>query len=71
MAIINKSDLKNMSREDLQIKLNDLRKELIKENAQIAIGTVPKSPGHIKQLKKMIARIIQILNMKEVKQRNE
>ncbi len=73
MAQINKKDLKNMSKEDLQTKLNDIRKELIKENAQIAVGTTPKSPGQIKQMKKSIARIIQLLNQKdmEVRKSNE
>lgn len=61
MAQIDRKELKNMNKEDLQTKLNDLRKELIKENAQIAVGTTPKSPGQIKQMKKAIARIIQLL----------
>ena len=56
-----------MSNDDLKSKLNDLRRDLIKENAQIAIGTTPKSPGQVKQMKKSIARIIQLLNNKEVK----
>ena len=68
MAKLNKKELKEMSREDLITKLNDLRKELIKENAQIAVGTTPKSPGQVKQMKKHIARIIQLLNNKEVKE---
>jgi ribosomal protein L29 len=60
-----------MNKEDLKAMLLDLHKELIKENAQIAIGTTPKSPGRIKQVKKMIARIIQLLNNKEVIKSNE
>ena len=38
-------------------KLAEVYKDLMKENAQIAIGTTPKSPGKIKQLKKTIAKI--------------
>jgi len=71
MAKINKKDLKNMNVEDLKAKLVELRRDLIKENAQIAIGTTPKSPGLIKQIKKNIARIIQIINNKEVKKGND
>ena len=71
MAIINKKELKNMNKGDLKAKLLELRKELIKENAQIAVGTTPKSPGQIKQMKKTIARIIQLLNNKEVGKTNE
>ncbi|TKJ17457.1 50S ribosomal protein L29 [Candidatus Woesearchaeota archaeon B3_Woes] len=71
MAIINKKELKNMNKGDLNAKLLELRKELIKENAQIAVGTTPKSPGQIKQMKKTIARIIQLLNNKEGEKTNE
>lgn len=67
MAQINKKEFKNMRKEELVEKLNEIRMELIKENAQIAVGTTPKSPGKVKQLKKAIARIIQLLNTKEVK----
>lgn len=71
MAIIDKKELKNMNKEDLKDKLQEIRKELIKENAQIAVGTTPKSPGQIKQMKKTVARIIQLLNKKEVEKTNE
>jgi large subunit ribosomal protein L29 len=67
MALINKKDLKNMSKEELRSKFQDLKKELIKENAQIAVGTTPKSPGKVKQMKKTIARIIPLLKSHETK----
>ena len=51
-----------MSKEDLQVKLEELKKELIKINTQISTGTTPKSPGQVKQIKKNIARILTILN---------
>jgi large subunit ribosomal protein L29 len=71
MAKINKKEFKNMGKDDLQKKLIDLKKELIKENAQIAVGTTPKSPGQVKQMKKSIATLIQLLENKEVKKANE
>ncbi len=67
MAIINKKELNSMNEEDLKNKLKDIRQQLIKENAQIAVGTTPKSPGQIREMKKTIARIIQILKYKEAK----
>jgi len=66
MAIINKKEMNSMNEDDLKNKLNDIRKQLIKENAQIAVGTTPKSPGLIREMKKTIARIIQILKRKDV-----
>jgi len=65
-------DLRSMSKEELNAKLVELRKELIKSNAQVATGTTPKSPGQIKQTKKMIAKILTLqkekpISKKEVK----
>ncbi|MBW2978131.1 50S ribosomal protein L29 [Candidatus Woesearchaeota archaeon] len=65
-------DLRSMSNEELKSKLVELKKELIKSNAQVATGTTPKSPGQIKQTKKMIAKILTLqkerpISKKEVK----
>lgn len=57
-------DLKSIGKKDLETKLDELRKELIKVNAQIATGTVPKSPGQIKETKKTIAKILTVLKEK-------
>jgi len=48
----------------LQKRLSELRKELIKVNAQIATGTVPENPGNVRNIKKNIARILTRMNMK-------
>ncbi len=53
-------ELRNLTKKDLETKLDELNKELIKLNAQVATGTVPKSPGQIKQIKKTIAKILTI-----------
>lgn len=57
-------ELRTFSKEDLLIRLKELKKELIKHNAQIATGTIPKNPGQVKQTKKTIAKIMTILNRK-------
>jgi len=46
-----------MNEKALEEKLNELRIELIKINAQISMGTVPENPGKIKEIKRTIARI--------------
>jgi large subunit ribosomal protein L29 len=51
-------ELRNLTKKDMETKLDELKKELIKMNAQVATGTVPKSPGQIKQIKKTIAKIL-------------
>lgn len=57
-------EIRSMNKEDLNAKMEELRKELIKANAQIATGTTPKSPGQVKQIKKNIARILTIIHEK-------
>lgn len=58
-------EIRDMPKEELKNRLDELRKELIKLNAQIATGTTPKSPGQLKQIKKTVARILTVLERKE------
>lgn len=71
MAIIKKSEFKNLNETQLNERLIHLRKELVKLNAQRAIGTTLESPGKIKAIRRMIAKINTVLNQgiksKEVK----
>lgn len=62
MAILRKNELRNMTAEQIETKLKELRKELMKLNAQISMGTTPESPGKIKSIKKTIARLILLKN---------
>lgn len=66
MAIIKKNDLKQMDEEMLKKKLDDLRREIIKINAQISTGTPPENPGRVREIKKTIARILTMLNQKGI-----
>ena len=66
-------EIRVMSNKELNDKLADLRKDLIKLNAQVSTGTSPKSPGQIRQLKRTIAKILTINKSKrtEVKKKDE
>lgn len=66
-------ELRIMNDLDLEYKLTELKKELMKINSQIAIGTVPKSPGKVKEAKRTIAKILTIKKekSKEETKRNE
>ena len=57
-------ELKVMNEQDLDSKIIELKKELMKTYSQIAIGTIPKSPGKVKEMKKTIAKILTIKNQK-------
>jgi large subunit ribosomal protein L29 len=50
-------ELKDLSAKELETKRNELLITLMKENAQVAMGTIPKNPGILKSHKKTIARI--------------
>jgi ribosomal protein L29 len=58
-------ELKTLPPAELRSKALELKKELMKENAQVAIGTVPKNPRKLRLAKKTIARIETILAGKQ------
>lgn len=62
-------ELKSLGEDALKSRLAEVRKELMKLNAQVAIGTVPKSPGAIRKGKRTIARINTVLNERRLKTR--
>ncbi len=57
-------ELRAMQETDLKQKILELHKELMKDNAQVATGTIPKNPGKLRLAKKTIARIHTILAQK-------
>ena len=63
MALKNK-EIASMKPEDMQTKLDELRKELMKENTQLATGTAAKSPGQVRMIKKTIARLMTAMHTK-------
>ncbi|MEM5812789.1 MAG: 50S ribosomal protein L29 [Candidatus Aenigmatarchaeota archaeon] len=66
MAIIKKKELKNLTDEELEKKLEDLRLELAKERAAAYVGA-PKNPGKIRELRRTIARILTIKREREIR----
>ena len=55
--MVKKKELKQLDKEGLKSKLEDLKKDLMKVNAQRASGSSVENPGRIKQIRKTIARI--------------
>ena len=58
-------EIKEMSKEDLNNRLNELKKERIKINAQRATKANVKNPEQLKNIKKNIARILTVKKLKE------
>ena len=71
MAIITKNDFKQMNEVQLNEKLLDLRKELMKINTQISTGTTPENTGRVGEVKKTISRIITVINLKKREPKKE
>jgi len=65
MAIIKKNEMKGMDDKSILEKVSELRGELIRINAQIAMGTLPENPGRIKEIRKTIARLKTIKQVRE------
>ncbi|MCH8003481.1 MAG: 50S ribosomal protein L29 [Nanoarchaeota archaeon] len=53
-------EIRSTDKGTIDEKISELKKELVKINAQVAIGTALKNPGEIKKIKKMLARILTI-----------
>ena len=59
-------NFRSLSREELQERLGEFKKELLKLNVQVATGANTANPGKLKQTKKNIARVLTLLKEKEV-----
>ena len=68
MAIIRKKDLKQMNEAKINEKLVELRRELIRYNAQLSTSTPPENPGRMREIKRTIARLH--TSLKLLKDRN-
>ena len=58
-------EIQDMSVADLKSKLDELRKELIKQRAQVALGASVKNSKQISAMKKDVARILTVLKQKD------
>lgn len=60
-------EIRATDKNTLNEKILELKKELVKVNAQVATGTALKNPGQVKKIKKTLARILTINNQKDLK----
>jgi len=65
MAILKSRDARKLSREDLDKKVGELRLEVAKDKANIAIGAPVSSPGKTREMKRTVARILTIKREKK------
>jgi len=57
MAILRTREIRKLAGRELDEKLLELKKELMRLRSQVASGTLPESPGKIKEIKRTLARI--------------
>jgi|TARA_B100001964_G_C14250004_1_gene609426 large subunit ribosomal protein L29 len=63
-------EIRSLDKNTLDEKKIELKKELVKMNAQVAIGTALKNPGQVREIKKIIARIVTIQNEKVLQKKD-
>jgi len=56
--MVKKKELKQLNKEALNSKIEELKKDLMKINAQRSSGSSIENPGRIKHIKRTIARIM-------------
>lgn len=71
MVILRPKEIRKMTEEELDKKMEELKLDLSKKKAQIIIGGAPENAGKIKEVKKTIARILTIKNEKKKLSKNE
>jgi len=60
MAVLKSRDARKLGKEELEKRSQELRLEVAKEKANIAIGAPVSSPGKMRDMKRTIARILTI-----------
>jgi len=60
------SQIREMSREDQEKRLEEFRTELSKVNTMIKAGGSIENPGRVKALKKTIARVLTVMREEEL-----
>ncbi len=60
MAILRSEEIREMSEEEMDDKIFELRSELLSERSKIAAGGVADNPGRIKEIRRTIARFLTI-----------
>ena len=66
MPILRMSQIREMTREDQERRLEEFRTELSKVNTMIKAGGSIDNPGRVKALKRTIARVLTVMREEEL-----
>ena len=70
MSLKTPDDLREMQPEERDVRLKELRSELMNERGIASMGGQPTSPGRMRALKKQIARLTTIMREIELESEN-
>ncbi|MBS7606388.1 MAG: 50S ribosomal protein L29 [Candidatus Bathyarchaeia archaeon] len=62
MAILRMKEIRNMSREEREKKLAELRSELARLRTMVKAGGAVEKPARIREIRRTIARILTVNN---------
>lgn len=65
MSLIRNKDIREMSKEEREAKLKELRNELMHERGVAAMGGAPPNPGKIRALRTSVARLLTVMKEEE------
>lgn len=65
MAVMSMDDIRDLSVEEMDEKVIELKGQLLRERSMIAAGGVPENPGNIGEMKRTIAKIMTVKTQKE------
>lgn len=57
MAILRPSEIRKLNAADRQKRASELRLELAKERAKVAVGAAATSPGRLREIRRSLARL--------------
>jgi large subunit ribosomal protein L29 len=66
MAIFRARDVRQLSDVELQEQLEKLRMELIQHYGKVSAGGATENPGHIRELRRTIARMMTEQNRRRI-----
>ena len=65
MSLIRSKEIREMSKEEREAKLKELRNELMHERGVAAMGGAPPNPGKIRALRTSVARLLTVMKEEE------
>lgn len=65
MVVMRMDDIRDLSFEEMDEKIIELKGQLLRERSMVAAGGVPENPGNIGEVKRTIARIMTVKKEKE------